>query len=372
MRDKIKSLENRNGTKEIIEDLYLKILNEKIEIEMKPKITNFINKYYKDFTDKEKADFASIIPKLNDPKFLFDTNQVINLIDYQLMSIEIDPNKKNKCRIKSIYPNLIELYDEKIDKKIIHQDKTSALILKTLNQILKNENNNAGYYFESTINSYLIDCLISENSELPKNLEFIKEIQNFGSFDLFDYFKIKNNSKENELDLFFKIIRGFLFKNKTQDLKYIDGGMFVQSDNSTIDLYTYDATIAEKSSVFPNRFESIVNHIKTSVNNLQSISRKLRFPGKLNFKKHYFIMGIDFVNEEDRFRFLTQSKVEDLGILNRGYSEKVEKMKEVISKYDPVHFGIIEAKVKAFDEANQDKKGSSYSIIFNEVNLDHK
>jgi len=372
LRNKIKSLKKSNSNKNIIEKYYKELLSEKIQNEIRLKIQNYINNYYKNFSDDDKADFASIIAKLNDPNFLLDTNQVINLLDYQLMSIEIDEFYKKRCRIKSIYPNLLELYDAKLDKKIIKQDKTSELILNTLNQILKNDNEVAGYHFESTIFSYLLDCLISKNPELPKNLEFIKELENFGSFDLFDYFKIKNNSKEYELDLFNKITKGFLFKNKTHDMKYIDGGMFVQSENFTIDLYTYDTTIADKSSEFPQRFESIVDDIKTSVNNLQAISRKLGFRDEFNFKKHYFIMGIDFLNEDDRKKFSTLSKEEDLRILSKRYSEKVEKMKEVISKYDPVHFGIIEAKIKSLDAANKNNKRSGYSIIFEEVNLDDK
>jgi hypothetical protein len=395
LNDKLINENEFSTLKIIIENIYIKILDEKIKTELALKIENFMKIHYKFFSLNDRVEFASIVSQLNNPLLNLETGRVIKLLDFELMSIHIDKNKYDICNVKTIYPQLMDLYNEILDKTIdetvCEERIVSVSLIDTINKYIDG-NKFAGYYFESFIHSFFFCYIYFKDSNIPDNLKFINEVNVSTLFDLFEYIEINDDNTEEKIDMDKKILsdilEGFHFKTRKPTLKYIDGGFFIHSDNLTCDLYTYDTAIQDKSSEFKSgsKFESLRNDVNTALKNIENLFEKYwKLPMKLQFKKHYFILGIDFENENDRIFFLTnRANRPNLKLNNITHNEgnasvqsdtsafkynqdKVDKMKELIKIHDCNHFGIIEAKVEVTKSTNNENQ--YYSLILNEVEL---
>ncbi len=201
-------------------------------------------------------------------------------------------------------------------------------------------------------------------------------------YDLFDY---ENKNKFDDLQKTFfnslahKAIHfNIFFKNKTASLKHIDGGFFIKSTKANeYLLYTYDTTIGDKSSSnnLKYKFLEIKADVSTCLKNIESLYLKnLHNNVNFIFKKHYYILGIDFEDEKERNEFFKSSiwnkseseKAERLEFFIK-HCEKVQKLKQEIKENDPEHFGIFDARIKLFKtDLNDDKL---FSFILKEIEI---
>jgi len=367
--------------KKDIENDYLKLLELEINEEINKKIQNFMNNYYKNFSTDDKLLFSGILTQLNLKEFNMETAKVIPVLDYQLIGISLDESDLNKCRVISRYPYLTKAYNNFIEEKSPDYGITSVKIIDTIDHLLNNDNSVAGIRYEEAINLFFKDCIGKKNENLPKSLDFIRKVTKYESYDLFEY---ENEEKFNEFEkeylnsLAYKAISfNCFFKNKTANLKHIDRGFFIRSTNlHELLLYTYDTTIADKSSYnnLKSKFLEIKADVSKCLKNIENLYSKQNLTINFKYKKHFYIIGIDFEEEIERNQYFESS----IGILHEPriskrlafyekHFEKVEKLKQEIKENDPELFGILDAKIKLSKTEFKDEK--IFTFILKEIDI---
>jgi hypothetical protein len=314
-----------------------------VESHIKEKIKNFKTNFYDKFSEKDRNRFKEILSSINNPNKTHDLFAVIDILDYQLMGIKIIKEEgTTKCMIQSVYPNLIELYYSKIDGlnyKII----TASKLRDTLRYINGHDYQMVGNMFEKAIESYLSSFVFSEDDVIPGSQCEINMLNDTHIIDKFDIFNLKVNNPRHFID---QIKLGVFFTNKTENHKYIDGGFisFKYGDDRSgnVDLCTYDVTISDKSNEMREKIENIDRDLDSFRNTIRNLFKNHKRNIKINFVKHFYIVG---VGSDDSFA-LNNELTPQLKELNQKHSKRILNYKDSLESGDLKNkIGILSAKI---------------------------
>lgn len=372
--------ELRNELKSLIQGdqkSYLQLLQDEIREEIKQKIKNFIKNFYSKFSKVQKKKFQNILSSINNPEVLHNFKKIIDVMDFQLFEIKLyknndDVNKNDEnimCRVESRYPEISELYNELIFKKIDYKLKTHSNLIEILS--IKNDRQNVGIKFENAINFYLSSFIKSSQNIVQRDiyeLNKLKKVKEIDKFDLFDF------NYTNIYILFMKLFQGIFFTNLSLNHEKIDGGfIYAKKFNENeleFDLITYDATIADKSNNMIDTIKAINEKIDSNFQEkIRSYYLKLleeELSLKINFVKHYFIIGVKVADPQ--LMILHPETSLELNNKHKDNLNKVEKSlkdldKSAESKILKEKLGILSASIIYDEEKKEDKDDKSLKIL---------
>jgi len=279
------------------------------------------------------------------------------------MGIKFTKEDSSKCTINSNYPNLIDLYYDEIGGRN-YRLAASNRLGETLRYLKNNDPQMVGNLFERALGSYLSNFVGSSKDAIPGSRCEFNDLKYVKYIDKFDIFKSNNH---NLIPI--QLYEGVFFTNKTFNHEYIDGGFIFLNSNpifqKNFDLVTYDVTISDKSDKMLKTVENINEKVNQFQNVIQHLLKGEPNSIKINFRKHYYIVGVGLEDSESMKNDFDSKKLNDI---NENLSKRLLKYKNsLIFEEFRNKIGILSAKITK--ERSDDQKSEILGLKLEEITI---